>query len=159
MRYIKLENNVPSFYSIEQLLIDYHGAIIYKKSMMPNEELLKNYNVYPLVTTSEPSVKEDETVYEGTPEFKDREWYQTWVIRKLTDEEIKDIIDTNTSLITEDASNSSLGFFSSKELQEQRYEVCKSCNSFTTLKTCQECGCIIPLKIKLKNSVCPVNKW
>jgi hypothetical protein len=51
------------------------------------------------------------------------------------------------------------GFFASKELQEQRENICKSCDSFTTLNTCKECGCIMPLKNKIKSATCPLGKW
>ena len=41
-----------------------------------------------------------------------------------------------------------------------RYDTCKSCDRFNKyLKTCKECGCFMPLKVKLKNAYCPINKW
>jgi hypothetical protein len=42
IRYIKIKNNQPTNYSIDQLLVDYPSAIIYKVSQLPDEELLKN---------------------------------------------------------------------------------------------------------------------
>ncbi len=160
MRYIILENNQPVNYSIEQLLKDYPNAKIYKKSKMPNEQLLANYSVYPLITEATLDTKEDETVEESTPEFRNGEWHQTWRVRKLTQKEIDMIVesrqtDFNISTIDDNTTD----FFATTELQEQRYEICKSCDSFTALKTCRECGCIMPLKIKISDVSCPVGKW
>lgn len=87
MRYIKLKNNIPVNYSIEQLFVDYPDAQIYKRSKMPNEQMLANYNVYPLITTPMPDFNSDETAVESTPEFREDEWHQTWTVRKLTQKE------------------------------------------------------------------------
>jgi hypothetical protein len=169
MRYIKLENNQPVDYTIEQLLIDNPNAIIYKISQMPNEQLLAQYNVYPLITEPVPQLTEDETVEESTPEFRDGEWHQTWQVRKLTKDEISEIIESRTPIFSDanadgianaDGMNEGVGrFIATVELQEQRYEICKTCDSFTALKTCRECGCIMPLKIKINSASCPLEKW
>ncbi len=43
---------------------------------------------------------------------------------------------------------------------KERYNICKSCDMFNKLtKTCKECGCFMPAKTKLKNNLCPLNKW
>ena len=156
MRHIKLENNIPVNYTLEQLFVDVPDAVIYQNSQMPQPELLANYNVYPLVTTPQPSLNEDEAAEEGTPEFKDNEWQQTWVIRKLSTDEIQEIIDSRPSIVTDAIGES---FFADNEAQQTRYDICKSCSSFTSLKTCLECGCIMPLKIKITNANCPLGKW
>lgn len=156
MRHIKIENNIPVNYTLEQLFVDVPDAVIYKNSQMPHPELLANYNVYPLVTTPQPSLDEDEAAEEGIPEFKDNEWQQTWVIRKLTTDEIQEIIDSRQSIVSDAIGES---FFADNEVQQTRYDLCKSCSSFTSLKTCRECGCIMPLKIKITDSVCPLSKW
>ena len=92
MRYIKLKNGQPVNYSIKQLLIDYPDAIIYEKSQMPSETLLSNYDVYPLITTPQPELNEDKIAEESIPIFQDGEWYQTWSVRLLSNEEIEKII-------------------------------------------------------------------
>lgn len=163
MRYIKLENGTPKDYTIEQLLIDCPNANIYNNGIkMPNEKLLAQYDVYPLITESMPQLNEDETVEESTPEFKQGEWHQTWKTRKLSEEEIQEIIESRESfldLANVDIAEETTGFLATKELQEQRYEICKGCDSLTVLKTCKECGCIMPLKTKLSSAVCPLDKW
>lgn len=162
MRYIKLENNIPVNYTLEQLFADVPDAVIYQNSQMPQPELLANYNVYPLVTTSQPLLNEDETVEEGTPEFKDDEWHQTWVIRKLSEIEIQEIIDAKIDIPGTNSTpenNAGVSFLASSEIQETRYNICKICPSFTVLKTCRECGCIMPLKIKMASANCPLHKW
>jgi hypothetical protein len=163
MRYIKLENNTPVDYSIEQLFEDYPNAVIYKISKMPNEKLLAKYNVYPLITTPKPKTLDDEAVEESIPELRDNSWYQTWKVRKLTETEIQEIIETkilaldNTKTTLEDEED--IRFIADKEIQEKRYEICKVCKHFTALKTCKECGCIMPLKVKLFDAKCPIGKW
>jgi hypothetical protein len=160
VRHIKLENDVAIDYPIEQLLVDVPDAVIYKNSQMPHPEMLANYNVYPLVTTPRPSLNEDETAEEGVPEFKDGEWQQTWNIRKLTAVEVQEIIEANTfqdNSVVED--NTGVSFLADGQTQEARYDICKGCTAFTALKTCKECGCIMPLKIKLHGAICPLGKW
>lgn len=43
-------------------------------------------------------------------------------------------------------------------LTEQRQKICESCESFKAF-ICTECNCFIPLKIRLKSSSCPIDKW
>lgn len=166
MRHIKLENGIPTNYSLEELLGDVPDAIIYHNTQMPDPTLLANYSVYPLVTTPQPVLKEDEATEEGVPEFKDGEWYQTWVVRPLTAEEIQEIIDARVSvdeLANESAStlvnNTGVSFLANNEVQTTRYDICEACTSLTSLKTCKECGCIMPLKVKMASASCPIDKW
>lgn len=43
---------------------------------------------------------------------------------------------------------------------KSRYEMCLECPHFIDkTKQCRECGCIMPLKVKLRDAVCPVGKW
>jgi len=148
MRYIKLINEQPVDYTIEQLLIDYPNAVIYKKTKKPNEQLLANYGVYPLITEPKPELNDDETAEESTPEFRDGEWHQTWTIRKLTEEENEEVLKNNTS-----------GFIADKKIQKQRYDICQTCEHLTLIKTCNKCGCIMPLKVKKSSATCPLEKW
>jgi hypothetical protein len=146
MRYIKLQNGKPIKYTINQLFIDHPEATIYKISKLPDEQLLSNYSVYPLITTEPPHINNYETTEEGVPEFRDGEWYQTWAVRSLTQDEVK-------------ALSKSMPFLVNQKTENNRNEICKKCESFTLLKLCKECGCIMPLKSKLKDVVCPLNKW
>ena len=46
------------------------------------------------------------------------------------------------------------------ELSKARYDICLSCDKFINLtKQCRECGCIMPVKVKLQNAQCPLEKW
>lgn len=160
MRHIKVENNVAIDYPIEQLLVDVPDAIIYKNSQMPHPELLANYKVHPLVTTPRPLLNEDEAAEEGVPEFKGGEWQQMWNIRKLSTVEVQEIIEANTfqnNSVVEN--NTGVSFLANSQTQEARYAMCKDCTAFTALKTCKECGCIMPLKVKLHGASCPLGKW
>jgi hypothetical protein len=165
MRHILLRNGEPTNYTIEQLLLDVPDAQIYQNAQMPNEALLAAYNVYPLVTTAPPLLREDEAVEEGTPEFKDGEWYQTWSVRTLTEAEIQQIIDSEPTPKPLRAGADPTEVFAASmyladsQAQEARYDICKDCTAFTILKTCKECGCIMPLKVKIANASCPLGKW
>jgi len=47
-----------------------------------------------------------------------------------------------------------------KEVQNKRLAFCKECKYFKpSLKQCSLCGCIMPLKVKLADSWCPVGYW
>lgn len=44
-------------------------------------------------------------------------------------------------------------------LAKQRYDICKSCSSFATFRFCSECGCFMPLKVRVESASCPLHKW
>ena len=161
MTYIKLTNGIPENYTIEQLLIDFPSAIIYKKSKLPDEALLRQFNVYPLITVELPDLLDDETAEEGTPVFEHGQWKQTWQVRKLNEEEITAIIDNRlietTIVLDENVGFSS--FVADAAVQKSRYDICKACDSLSVLKTCDECHCIMPIKTRLADAVCPIDKW
>jgi hypothetical protein len=160
MRYIKLQDNKPVNYSIEQFTVDYPNAVVYSNSAMPDPMLLVQYNVYPLITINPPAVKEAQTAEEGVPSFNHGEWYQTWVVRDFTEQELTKIINGEIPvLVSPQAPAAMSGIFASEETVNQRHEICKSCPSYTRLKICAECGCIVPFKIKITEAVCPLNKW
>jgi hypothetical protein len=159
MRYIKLKNDQPIDYTIEELMIAYPNAGIYKLSKLPDPELLSQYNVYPLITEQKPTVNEDEAAEESVPEFRDGEWHQTWTVRKLTIQEIDEIVKTRTSTPIQEEMVIQQGYFTTKETADQRYEVCKTCDALSILKTCKECGCIMPLKVRIAHVTCPLGKW
>jgi hypothetical protein len=48
--------------------------------------------------------------------------------------------------------------FASKEIAQARKATCDSCEKKTML-TCNECGCLIPAKVRLGMATCPLNKW
>ena len=90
MRFIKVVNDVVVNYqyTLDDLLVECPTAQIYKSGIqMPCKELLKNYNVYPLVTTEKPDGPTDQVVTEVTPIFKDGEWFQQWESRLYTEQE------------------------------------------------------------------------
>ena len=42
----------------------------------------------------------------------------------------------------------------------ERMEICKDCPKYLKIiKVCRECACFLPLKTKIENQVCPLNKW
>jgi len=50
--------------------------------------------------------------------------------------------------------------YASQEVADARYEICNGCEFLTKLtKQCTKCGCVMPLKTKLENAVCPIGKW
>jgi hypothetical protein len=47
-----------------------------------------------------------------------------------------------------------------KKLSLHRYSICKMCENLRSItKTCKICNCIMPLKVKLISSECPIGKW
>lgn len=44
-----------------------------------------------------------------------------------------------------------------KKEQERRLEICGDCEYNKGF--CKKCGCIIRLKVKVKQTKCPINKW
>ena len=49
--------------------------------------------------------------------------------------------------------------FINKKDAEHKKNICLSCDSAINKTICSECGCIIPLKIQLTGSKCPLGKW
>lgn len=47
-----------------------------------------------------------------------------------------------------------------KETAQKRYDICKECDFFLkNTKQCKKCFCLMTLKVKLKKSECPIQKW
>ena len=49
--------------------------------------------------------------------------------------------------------------FINKEIAEERLNICKACDEYTSLKICKACNCFMPMKVKFKNKFCPIDKW
>lgn len=42
----------------------------------------------------------------------------------------------------------------------KRYEICMNCEKFNSkFKICEICMCYMPIKTRLQESYCPLNKW
>jgi hypothetical protein len=66
---------------------------------------------------------------------------------KLGDTRPWDLLNLNTEYVEEEKAN-------------ERLDICKGCPEFISLtKQCKKCGCIMPLKTKLKTASCPIGKW
>ena len=151
MRYIKLENNIPTEYTLEQLFQDYPDAVIYKESQMPDEQLLLNYNVYPLITTAQP---DGDVLTEGVPVLVGHEWHQTWTSRSFTEEEL---LQKQKELAEQEIPAQ---WFADSEVSKARFTICQSCDNFNSLTTlCKECNCFMLVKTKLQSVMCPIHKW
>lgn len=49
---------------------------------------------------------------------------------------------------------------SQEDIAKNRLSICESCEYFIKLThQCNQCGCIMPLKVKLENATCPKNFW
>ncbi len=44
-------------------------------------------------------------------------------------------------------------------VRDERYTICKECDQFTIVKTCNQCGCVMPVKVVWADSECPLGKW
>jgi hypothetical protein len=48
----------------------------------------------------------------------------------------------------------------SDEIQKERMSICNACPELIKLThQCKKCGCVMNLKTKLKEAVCPIGKW
>ena len=50
----------------------------------------------------------------------------------------------------------------SEELQQERLSICKNCSNFKpriTINICDVCGCVLRMKIAIKQLKCPKGKW
>ena len=46
------------------------------------------------------------------------------------------------------------------ETASTRMQICEQCPSLIKLTNqCKECGCVMTLKVKLKEAKCPLGKW
>ena len=42
----------------------------------------------------------------------------------------------------------------------ERWNICMSCDRLLKVtRQCKECGCFMKVKVRLKNSTCPLGKW
>lgn len=50
--------------------------------------------------------------------------------------------------------------FISEEDEKDRLDLCRECPSFRkAIAQCKECGCFMPLKVKVFQAECPKGKW
>jgi hypothetical protein len=139
--YLKCKNDkvIKIYKSIAELLEDHPNVNFFRFTQKPAEDLLREYDIYPLITTDRPH---GNVIIEGEPQLgEDGKWYQTWHARSYTAKERKEI-------------------FVSKEEIIKRKSICDTCEAYNKiLKTCGECGCFMPIKRKFKGLGCPLEKW
>lgn len=41
---------------------------------------------------------------------------------------------------------------------EERKSICDTCE-YNREWYCKKCGCILPIKVKIKSAYCPIGKW
>lgn len=51
-------------------------------------ELLEEWGVFPVFKTPAPEASHDKNVSEGTPENRNNQWFQTWIVSDATAQEI-----------------------------------------------------------------------
>jgi predicted RNA-binding Zn-ribbon protein involved in translation (DUF1610 family) len=46
-------------------------------------------------------------------------------------------------------------------MEDQRKAICESCDKLVKglINTCDSCGCIIAIMVKIENKKCPEGKW
>ncbi len=50
-------------------------------------------------------------------------------------------------------------FIASEEAIRFRMGMCENCTFKTAVNTCKKCGCVIPFKVRIKQSKCPMDYW
>jgi hypothetical protein len=47
-----------------------------------------------------------------------------------------------------------------EDIAATRLNICKTCPELIPItRQCKKCGCLMSLKVKLQDSVCPIGKW
>jgi hypothetical protein len=86
--YIKLTNGQPEIYSIGQLRRD-NPQVSFPKT--PSNELLAEYDIYPVTQTESPQFTEAEVVESaGYIQLSDGTWTTAWTVRSMTIVELDD---------------------------------------------------------------------
>ena len=50
--------------------------------------------------------------------------------------------------------------YATEEESQNRWSICEECpRLLKATGQCKECGCFMKLKVKLKEAVCPIEKW
>lgn len=89
--YIKIKNGIPEYYSINQLRLD-NKTVSFPPN--PSEEVLAEFDVYPLSSKAKPIVSYTKKVVEGTPQqLLDGSWVQVWDVTDASEEEISNNIE------------------------------------------------------------------
>jgi hypothetical protein len=87
--YIKLTNSAPETYSIGQLKAD--NPQVSFPATVP-EDVLAEYNVYPVTPTEPPTSTETEVAEDaGYLQLADNSWVQAWRVRPMTEQELADL--------------------------------------------------------------------
>ena len=87
--HIKLTNGTPENYSIGQLRRD-NPQVSFPKN--PPDELLAEYDVYPVTPTDAPTATETEVVEDaGYLQLADGSWTQAWRVRPMTEQELANL--------------------------------------------------------------------
>jgi hypothetical protein len=74
--------------------------------------------------------------------------------REMASNLTKSLVKTAKALVSGDAISAE------GEVREKRMKTCKSCSWYIKDKQrCAHCGCIVPVKIFLKEESCPIGKW
>ncbi len=46
-----------------------------------------------------------------------------------------------------------------KEIEKERWDICKECPDLNKLNRCLHCGCFMKAKVKYKKASCPLAIW
>lgn len=52
-----------------------------------------------------------------------------------------------------------ISIFTTAQEAQARMQICKACPELTPRQLCKQCGCIVPAKVRLRRTSCPMNKW
>lgn len=84
--YIKLTNDTPESYSVDQLRTD--NPQVSFPAVIP-DSLLAEYGVYPVTPTERPTHTEKEVVEDaGYLQLEDNSWVQAWLVRPMNEQEL-----------------------------------------------------------------------
>lgn len=75
---------------------------------------------------------------------------------KITIGQVRELAATVKDAVKEAAKSGEI--LVTKDISDRRFNLCKLCPKLQG-ERCNECGCFIRAKVKLKISKCPIHKW
>jgi hypothetical protein len=124
--YIKIINTIPVKYTLSQLRKD-NPQVSFPVNISNN--LAEEFGVYPLQATPRPQIDYiTQNCTEGTPQFINGSWAQTWVISDASQEEIAERKQNLIDSITDETQNR-LDSFAQTRLYEGILSLCSYQNS------------------------------
>lgn len=71
--------------------------------------------------------------------------------------QIENLLRDTAKVVTDKLKGHSI--FVPKEIHDERWKICQSCDQLTAENRCMQCGCFMKVKSQLASMECPIGKW